>query len=71
MKISTPKPKKMPKASYKQEIIRKSRERYCANAEEIRQHIQGKHNRVRASHLQQAIFMDDLGKEPLTYDEFE
>ena len=71
IKISTPKPKKIPESSYRQEIIRKSREQYCAKAEEIREHIQGKHKRVRTGHLQQATIMNDLGKEPLIYDEFE
>jgi len=71
IKIRTPNPKKIPKSSYKQEIIRKSREWYCAKAEEIREYLDRKHNRVRSGQLQQPNIFDNLGTEPLTYDEFE
>ena len=44
---------------------------YCAKAEEIRQYLDSKQNRVRANHLQQPNIIDNLGNQPLTYDEFE
>ncbi len=76
LKIRTPLPKAIPQPNFRDEIIEKSRERYCREANEIREYLHRKQNHL--SH--ETEFYEPLNIEnkevnerpgPVSYDEFD
>ena len=76
LKIRTPVPKAIPQPNFRDEIIAKSHERYCREANEIREYLRKKQNRLSPeSDLYESLNIENSEitekPGPVSYDEFD
>jgi len=76
LKIRTPLPKAIPQPNFRDEIIAKSHERYCREANEIREYLRKKQNRLSPGsdpyeplNIENSEITEKPG--PVSYDEFD